>query len=73
MLRSLFLYLASAEWAKKLIMRLGFARRTAYRFIAGDTLEEALVAVKRLNDRGIGVTLDELARASPTKPEPAQR
>jgi len=63
MLRSLFLYLASAEWAKKLIMRLGFARRTAYRFIAGDTLEEALVAVKRLNDRGIGVTLDELGES----------
>lgn len=37
-----------------------FARRAASRFIAGDSLEEALVAIRALNAQGMYVTLDHL-------------
>lgn len=63
MLRSFFLYLASADWARNLIMRIGPARRTAHRFIAGESLEEALAATRQLNQRGMGVTLDHLGES----------
>lgn len=63
MLRSLILYLARAAWAKKLVMRLGLARRTAYRFVAGDTLPEALDATRALNQKGMDVTLDHLGES----------
>jgi proline dehydrogenase len=39
---------------------MGIARRMAMRFIAGETLEEALATVTRLNQRGIFTTLDHL-------------
>jgi len=63
MLRSLFLYLARAGWAKGMIMRIGLARRTAHRFVAGDTLEEAIAATRQLNNHGLEVTLDHLGES----------
>jgi len=63
MLRSFFLYLASAKWARNLIMRIGLARRTAERFIAGETLDDALAATRQLNQRGLGVSLDHLGES----------
>lgn len=63
MLRSFFLYLSQAAWAKRLIMRIGLARRTAHRFIAGDTLEEALEVCRTLNQKGLDVTLDLLGES----------
>ena len=63
MLRSLILYLAQAAWAKNLIMRIGLARRTAHRFVAGDTLEEAIAATRQLNSNGLEVTLDHLGES----------
>jgi proline dehydrogenase len=63
MLRSLFLYLSRATWAKDLIMRIGFARRTAHRFVAGDTLEDAIEATRQINDNGMEVTLDHLGES----------
>ncbi|HML21543.1 MAG TPA: proline dehydrogenase family protein [Aggregatilinea sp.] len=63
MLRSSFLYLSEATWAKSWIMRLSIAQRTAYRFVAGDTLDDALAVTRALNQRGIDVTLDELGES----------
>jgi proline dehydrogenase len=60
MLRSFLIYLSQAAWAKRLIMRLGVARRMARRFVAGETLAEALQAVRRLNAAGMLATLDLL-------------
>jgi proline dehydrogenase len=60
MLRNLLIYLSQAGWARRLVMRLGFARRTARRFVAGETVEEALQAVKQLNAEGLLATLDLL-------------
>jgi proline dehydrogenase len=63
MLRSFFLYLSQAVWAKDVMMHIGLARRTAYRFVAGDTLEEASAVARRLNQRGLEVTLDHLGES----------
>ncbi len=63
MLRSLLLWLSNAAWARRLISRLGFARRTAYRFVAGETADEAIAAIQRLNARGINATLDHLGES----------
>lgn len=63
MLRSIFLYLSGANWAKNVIMSIGPARRSALRFVAGDTLEDALTATRRLNEAGLDVTLDHLGES----------
>ncbi|MBI5958870.1 MAG: proline dehydrogenase family protein [Chloroflexi bacterium] len=63
MLRSFFLYLSHAHWAKNLIMKIGPARRSAKRFVAGDTLDEAIEVVRKLNQRGLEVTLDHLGES----------
>jgi len=63
MLRAFFLYLSEAGWAKDLILRIGPARRSAHRFVAGDTLEDAIETTRRLNDNGLEVTLDHLGES----------
>jgi proline dehydrogenase len=63
MLRSFFLYLSQATWAKNVIMRIGPARRSAHRFVAGDTLDEAIAVVRRFNANGLEVTFDHLGES----------
>ena len=60
MLRAIFIYLSKARWARRIVTRWRFARRAAARFVAGDTLEEALGSIRRLNAAGLSVTLDHL-------------
>lgn len=60
MLRALLLYLSKATWARYIITHWGLARRVSMRFVAGDTFDEALAAVQRLNQKGILTTLDHL-------------
>jgi proline dehydrogenase len=52
--------MSKAEWAKQLIMNLGFARRMSRRFVAGEKLGEAIQAIKVLNAKGLLATLDHL-------------
>lgn len=59
MLRSLFLHLSSAGWARRLASGRR-ARRAAARFVAGDTLDQAIAAVRRINAAGLSATLDHL-------------
>lgn len=63
MLRSVLLYLSEAGWAKALITRFFVARRVARRFVAGETLAEAVQAVRKLNADGLTVTLDYLGES----------
>ncbi len=63
MFRSLFLQLSEASWAKDLIMKVGPARRSALRFVAGDTLSDAIAVTRRLTDQGFDVTLDHLGES----------
>jgi proline dehydrogenase len=60
MLKLILNYLSSAAWARNIVQRWDFARRTASRFVAGETLDQAVEAVKDLNRKGIHTTLDHL-------------
>ena len=66
-MRSLLIYLSQAEWAKKLVMGFPLARRVALRFVAGETLEDAVAAVRGINETGMLATLDVLGEHSHTE------
>ena len=63
MLRRLLLYLSGASWAKQLVSGFFLSRRVARRFVAGETMLEALDATRRLNESGLLVTLDYLGES----------
>lgn len=69
-LRRLFISLSKAGWARRMVSGWGIALRFASRFIAGQTLEQAVAVVKNLNARGIAVSLDPLGEHT-TRPEEA--
>ncbi len=60
MLRSFFIFLSKVTWAQKLITNWQFAWKAASRFVAGNTIEDAILVVKQLNEMGMNVTLDHL-------------
>jgi len=60
MLRALFISLSKARWAQRLITNWKFAWRLASRFIAGETIQDAMRALEQLNAMGIRATLDQL-------------
>jgi proline dehydrogenase len=51
------------------IVRVPVSRRMARRFVAGETLEEAIAAVLDLNERGMGATLDHLGESVTSEAE----
>lgn len=63
MLRRALLFLSEQEGLKDLLLRVPMLRRVARRFVAGDRLEDALRAARRLNDDGLLVTLDHLGES----------
>jgi proline dehydrogenase len=71
-LRAIFIYLSKARWARRLITGWRFSRRAAARFVAGDNLDEAIAAVRALNQVGISATLDHLGE-NVTTPDDARR
>jgi len=62
-LRHLLLYLSNAVWARSLVSSLPIANRVARRFVAGETIADAIQASKTLNDAGMRVTLDFLGES----------
>jgi proline dehydrogenase len=72
MLRSFLIYLSKAGWAQETVTRWKIARNTASRFVAGDTIADALLAVRELNDIGIVATLDHLGEHTTTMEEANQ-
>ncbi len=68
MLRSILIYLSQAEWMQRLVTNWGVARRVALRFVAGETLDEAIEVVKQLNQKSknIHATLDQLGEHTHT-------
>lgn len=69
MFRSILLYLAKARWARRIITGWKLSRLVASRFIAGDTLDDAVRAVRALNAAGLNATLDHLGEAVTTEAE----
>ena len=72
MLRAFLLYLSQARWARKIVTRWKVAWRVASRFVAGETLGEAVALVKVLNARGFYVTLDHLGEYTSNEAEAVQ-
>lgn len=53
MLRSIFLRLSQQPALRDFALQFRFAQRMARRFVAGETLEEAIQVARRLNERGL--------------------
>ncbi|MCB9435465.1 MAG: proline dehydrogenase family protein [Anaerolineales bacterium] len=62
-MRSVLLYLAGAGWSRSLVTNFFLARRAARRFVAGETLDEAVAAARQLNTKGMMVSLDHLGES----------
>jgi proline dehydrogenase len=63
MLRNTLLYLSNQPRVFRFVRNNGLARRFANRFVAGETLPEALAAVRALNAKGITASLDLLGES----------
>ena len=63
MLRSLLLYLSNQPHIFRFVRNNRLAKSFARRFVAGETLDEALNAVRALNAMGISASLDELGES----------
>ena len=60
MLRAFFIWLSHSKFFRHLTIRLVFARRAARRFVAGETMDDAIAAIRALNSNGIQATVDHL-------------
>jgi proline dehydrogenase len=72
MFRSFFIYLSKAAWARKVVTRWSVAWRVASRFVAGETLVDAMRVARELNQKGMVVTLDHLGEHTNTPDEARQ-
>ena len=62
-LRNVLIYLSHSTWARNIVGNLQIARAVARRFVAGESVDEAMAATKALNSRGMTVTLDFLGES----------
>jgi proline dehydrogenase len=69
MLRSFLISLSKAEWAQRLVTSWKFAWLAASRFVAGNSIQDAVLVVRELNTRGMNVTLDHLGESTTTRAE----
>lgn len=69
MLKSSLLRLSESPTAQKVITRAPVSRSFAMRFVAGDTLDDALRAARELNGAGLSVSLDFLGESVGTRAE----
>ena len=63
MLKQSLLYLSTAGWARNIATHWSVAKRVARRFVAGETMNEAIAATRTLNNNGILATLDFLGES----------
>lgn len=72
MVRALLLFLSRQKQLRQWMETSPTARRLATRFIAGETLDEALALSRSLNAEGISVTLDRLGESVTSLDEAAR-
>lgn len=72
MFRSILIYLSKAGWAQHIVTGWKIAWRVASRFVAGETIEDAIRVIKTLNEKGIYATLDHLGEHTTTTEEATQ-
>jgi len=58
--RSALIYLSRQEWLKEFAARFSLFRRVTTRFIAGETIDEAVAAIREINARGCSASFDHL-------------
>jgi proline dehydrogenase len=66
-MRSLFLLLSASRWLKRWSSESQLAQVAARRFVAGETIGQALDVIGDLNRRGLTATLDHLGENTETK------
>src|SRR5579884_1181535 len=59
-MRKLLLFLSRQKQLRNFMETAAWARRISARFVAGDTLPEALEVCRNINSEGIAITLDHL-------------
>ncbi len=69
MLRSTFLWLSKQRRVFEFVKRNGLARKVASRFVAGETLDQAVAAVQEINRRDITASLDQLGESVTSRDE----
>jgi len=69
MLRRLLLALAQSDRAREFLTKFPPSQRAARRFVAGETLSDAVEVVRTLNEQGILATLDHLGENTRTGEE----
>jgi proline dehydrogenase len=62
-LRDTILFLSNSELARRIAREAPFARSAARRFVAGETIDEAVRAARDLNAAGMSATLDYLGES----------
>ena len=72
MMRSILLWLSRNKTVRRWTTRWGLVRRAARRFVAGETIEEAIQAIRDLNTLGITATLDHLGENVETAEDAAR-
>jgi proline dehydrogenase len=60
MLRRLLLFLSRAAWADWMVRHMPLAKQMAGRFVAGETADDAVAAIRALNAEKITATVDHL-------------
>lgn len=69
LLRDVFLKLSTNAWMRNFVVHFPLSRRVTRRFIAGETLDEAIAVVKKLNAQGLDVTFDQLGESVSSEAE----
>jgi proline dehydrogenase len=70
--RSLFLFLSRQRHLRQWVETSGVVRRLSSRFVAGETLDDALRVGRKINSEGITLTLDHLGESVTSLAEAAQ-
>ena len=70
-MRAVLLFLAKQEGFKNCAMNFGFIRKAALRFVAGESLEDAIRAVRQANQQNMTGTLDLLGENTLTQEDAA--
>ncbi|MEO8592157.1 MAG: proline dehydrogenase family protein [Candidatus Solibacter sp.] len=70
--RAFFLFLSRLKWLRGWMETSSVAQQLSKRFVAGETLEQALAVARRLNSEGITVTLDHLGESVTSLAEAAE-
>ena len=72
MLRSFFLFLSGQRYLRKWAETSAIARKFSSRFVAGETLDDALRVGRKVNSEGITLTLDHLGESVTSLAEAAE-